>query len=114
MSAIVTTFENTTNKMNRTSRYRRLKRLLNEDDEEYIETYETISIPESSNDSFHTVTKAEEDRLDLISFHYYKNPLLYWVIAEASGIIDPFNVPAGTVLRIPEKQSLFGKNSIIV
>ena len=114
MSEIVSTFNEKSNNRNRTSRYRTLKRLLNKDDEEYIETYETVSIKESPTDSFYIVEREFEHRLDLVSYKYYNNPLLYWIIAEASGISDPFHVPIGTVLRIPEKTSLFGTGGVVV
>lgn len=114
MSEIVSTFNPTSNSLNRTSRYRTLTRLLNDEDEEYIETYETVDIRESSTDSFYIVEKGYENRLDLIAFKYYNNPLFYWIIAEASGISDPFHIPLGTVLRIPEKSSLFGVGGVIV
>lgn len=112
MSSIVSTYLPESSE-NRTSRYKRELRILNSDDEQYIESYESHKIESSSNDSFHIVTAADANRLDLISFHYYKTPLLWWVIAEASDIIDPFNVPIGTVLRIPEMQSLYGYNGVL-
>lgn len=114
MTRITKEFENRTTKENRTSRYRTQKRLLNDEDEQYIETYDGIDIKKSNTDSFYIVEKGFENRLDLISFKYYNNPLFYWIIAEASGIIDPFNVPAGTVLRIPDKQSLYGIGGVVV
>lgn len=114
MSDIVNNFKTRSNQKNRLSRYRTSERLLNEDGEEYLETYDPIEIKSSNTDSFYIVEKGYEDRLDLISFKYYNNPLLYWVIAEASGITDPFHIPVGTVLRIPEKSSLFGINGVVV
>lgn len=113
MSSIVTTFVPEDRSNTNLSRYKRETRILNTDDEQYIETHESPVIPESSSDSFHIVTPSDEGRLDLISFHYYKTPLLWWVIAEASGVTDPFNIPIGTVLRIPELQSLYGYKGIL-
>ena len=32
----------------------------------------------------------ETDTLDKLAFHYYGRPDLYWIIADANGILDPF------------------------
>lgn len=96
------------------SRYRKLNRVVDDSNDEYIEGYEPMTFPKSPDDRYHLVTPKEEDRLDLISHQYYGNPLLYWVIAEASGINDPFIVPAGSTLRIPSKQSLYAYKGVLV
>jgi nucleoid-associated protein YgaU len=113
MEQIVNKFKAKYTKYSEVSRYKNLYRLLNDKDEEYIESYDKITIPKNKTDTFHVVTKADENRLDLISFNYYNTPLLWWVIAEASDITDPFNVPINTVLRIPNKQSLYGIGGIL-
>ena len=95
------------------SRYAKSYRLLNKDDEQYIETYEGHSIPVSPDDTYHIVTARDKNRLDLISFQYYKTPLLWWVIAEASDIIDPFDVPVNSVLRVPSMSSLYSYGGIV-
>lgn len=96
------------------SRYSRLNRVKDDVGDEYLETYESIPFPESTDDQYHLVELGEADRLDLISHKYYGTPLLYWVIAEASNIIDPMDVPAGTTLRIPSRQSLYGYKGVLV
>ena len=113
MSDIIEVFKSKTTNGNRNSRYRKLDRLLNDDDEEYIETTEAVDIPTNNTDSYHIVTQKDANRLDLIAYHYYHNSLLWWVIAEASGIIDPFNVPINTVLRIPDKGTIYGMNNLV-
>lgn len=113
MSEIVSTFKCKTTVANRNSRYRKLNRLLNDDDEEYIETSEAMSIPTNATDSYHIVTQKDVNRLDLVAYQYYKNTLLWWIIAEASGISDPFDVPLNTVLRIPNKSSIYGYNNYV-
>ena len=55
------------------------------------------------NMSFYTVPKEEENRLDLISWYFYKTPELFWIIMAINDIIDPFDVKEGTVLKIPPK-----------
>ena len=95
------------------SRYHNLQRIKDDEGDEYIETYERIDFPERSDDQYHLVESGEENRIDLISYEYYGTPLLYWVIAEASGLTDPFVIPAGTTLRIPSRQALYGYKGVL-
>lgn len=42
------------------------------------------------------------DRIDLVAFNTYRNSRMWWVILEHNPeIIDPTDIPAGTILRIP-------------
>ena len=43
----------------------------------------------------------EGDRLDIIAIKRYKNADYWWIIAAASGIGWPLQVPQGTILAIP-------------
>jgi hypothetical protein len=44
----------------------------------------------------------ERDRLDLVSYNFYRKTDLWWYILDNNPEIeDPSNIPAGTVLRIP-------------
>jgi hypothetical protein len=45
------------------------------------------------------------ERLDQLAMRYYGDPAPWRVIAEANGLADPFQLPAGTVLRIPPRRS---------
>ena len=55
-----------------------------------------------STQEFYTVDAATENRIDLISFKYYGNYDLGWLIAEHNSILDPITkITIGTVLRIP-------------
>lgn len=48
----------------------------------------------------HTYTYGE--RLDLLAHRYYNRSDLWWFILDHNPeIVDPANIPAGTVLRIP-------------
>lgn len=72
-------------------------------------------IPVSANDKYHRVQSNETTRLDMIAHKYYKNPLLWWVIAQANGITDPFEIlETGILLRIPAIESLYGNNGILL
>lgn len=95
------------------SRYQDTLRLY--DDRNGVYYHETItreSIPESSNDTYITVEGQWENRLDIIANNVYGYSLYWWILAIANDIIDPFNVPRGTVLRCPALQSLYIKGSI--
>lgn len=97
------------------SRYKFLWRLPDKESGEfYQETYDKVEIPVSVNDIFHEVQSREEHRLDLVSHQYYGTPLLWWVIAEASGIYNPLDIPVGTTLRVPSKESLYGIGGVVL
>ena len=51
----------------------------------------------------HTVSEGEKNRLDNISWKYYKTPELFWVIASINNILNPMEIKEGTVLRIIPK-----------
>lgn len=98
--------------VNDVSRYRKLRRIL-ENDEQYIETYEHLPVEKTATDVYHIVTLADVNRLDLIAYQYYGNPQMWWVIAEASEITDPFDIPIGTVVRIPQKTTLYKYTGVL-
>jgi len=51
---------------------------------------------------YQTHTFVEGDRLDVIAFHYYKKPSLWWLIAEFNPKIqDINNIAPGTEILIP-------------
>ena len=51
---------------------------------------------------FEVFTLSQGQRLDIVSANYYGDPSYWWVIAAASGIGWQCQVPAGTVLKIPQ------------
>jgi nucleoid-associated protein YgaU len=56
----------------------------------------------SATDSYHTIRHGQENRLDLVSFRYYRTPELWWIIMVANDILSPFDdIESGQVLRIP-------------
>lgn len=99
------------------SRYRDLRRV-KVDDEDYNyplihETFYDFKIVESDSDTYYTVSKPEEGRLDIISLINYKNHRYWWIIALANDIIDPMTeVVQGKVLRIPSIMSIYEVGSI--
>jgi len=67
---------------------------------------EKWSVPRTEMDQFYEV-KMGLQRLDLISHRYYGTPFLYWLIALANDIQEPWEeLPIGTLLRIPNLEHL--------
>jgi len=96
------------------SRYDSTERLLdNLNGVYYHKTYEPVEIPLSDGDTFVTVDVQTENRLDIIANNIYGYAPYWWIIAFANNVIDPFNVPLGTVLRCPPLMSIYGKGSVI-
>lgn len=96
------------------SRYTNLRRLYDEEKGVYYhESWNQKFIDESPEDNFFTVTESEKDRLDLVSYSYYGTSNYWWVIAIANEILDPFDVPVGTNLRIPPIVSLYNEGGIL-
>lgn len=92
------------------SRYKNLRTLYNEERKVIVhENWNKVSIPRSSQDKYYTVEMVSENRLDMIASSYYNSPRYWWVIALANNIDDPFDVPKGTLLRIPPLSSLTGR-----
>ena len=59
--------------------------------------------------SVNTHILAENQRLDSIAGYIYGNSEYWWVIAAASGIGWPLQVPPGTYLKIPDSlDEVFG------
>jgi hypothetical protein len=78
-----------------------------DDKDTYTETVNKTIIAEKDSDIYHEVQMHEENRLDIISNKYYKTPDMWWVIAQANDMVDPFVLKSGTILRIPDFRSLY-------
>ena len=95
------------------SRYARLRTIQDKDTgKTYHETWFQKIIDKSKSDQFYIVNKDTENRLDAISNIYYNTPRYWWVVALANYIIDPFDVPEGTRLRIPPLISLYNEGGV--
>lgn len=79
----------------------------------YHSTYDKTTIPVSENDTYITVDRQAENRLDVIANRIYGYAPYWWIIAIANDIIDPFNVPYGTILRCPPLVSLYKEGSVL-
>jgi hypothetical protein len=70
------------------------------DGKRYFGTRLYPNIPMDSTDIY--VVTNETDSLDNLAFKYYKNPSLWWIIAQANAIgKGKLAVPAGLQLRVP-------------
>jgi hypothetical protein len=53
-------------------------------------------------DTVFAATPEQGERLDLLAQRYYREPLLYWKICDASDHLDPLDVVAtGTPVAVP-------------
>ena len=94
-------------------RYKNLRRIQDPETKNiYHETWFQKIIDKSNEDQYFTVSIAEQGRLDIIASKYYNTPRFWWVIALANYILDPFDVPVDTVLRIPSIVSLYNKGGV--
>lgn len=95
-------------------RYKNVRRLKdNLTGKIFHETVPQSFIVESDEDQYTVVTNVTKDRLDIIANEYYGTPKYWWVIAQANYIIDPFDVPVGTRLRIPPTISLYISGGVL-
>lgn len=63
----------------------------------------------SSSENYIIIEKSNEDRLDFVAEEYLGNGRLWWVLAEYNLIVDPFNVPVGTRIQIPDISELYSR-----
>ena len=96
-------------------RYKNLRTIRDEETKKvHHESWNQKFIPESKNeDTYVTVTNKTKDRLDIIAYNKYGSPRYWWVIAMANYIIDPFDVPVGTYLRIPPLLSVYKSGGVL-
>ena len=95
-------------------RYKNLRTIKDEETGKiHHESWNQKVIDSSTDDTYVTVTNETENRLDILAFNYYGSARYWWVIALANYIIDPFEVPAGSVLRIPPLLSLYKSGGVL-
>lgn len=87
------------------SRYSVL-RVVEESQDLYLESYNSVEVPVTDQDNYHVVKEKEVNRLDIISNLYYGTPNNWWMIALANNMIDPLVVNKGTMLRIPSLMTI--------
>jgi hypothetical protein len=78
------------------------------------ETWDPQVIPTSNKDQYYRISSIINWRLDLIADYYYGDQNLWWVIAFANDVVDPFqafNNPPDppSVIRIPSVDTVYNK-----
>lgn len=63
---------------------------------------------DANNPAYITLPREFEDRLDFVAEEYLGDGHLWWVIAEYNNIVNPFNVKAGTSIKIPQISDMYG------
>lgn len=70
-------------------------------------------VQKSTDDEYVTITNETEGRLDMLALEYYGSARYWWILALANYIIDPFDVPVGTLIRIPPIISLYQSGGVL-
>lgn len=89
------------------NRYALTPTILEDDKNVVYDVFVKPDIGESGADIYHTVDVSQEGRLDILAQLYYEDPSLWWMIAIANEIIDPFVVVAGSTVRIPSVSTYY-------
>ena len=56
----------------------------------------------SNRTKYFMYTWQESDRIELVAYRFFKTPAVWWKIMDYNPEIgNPFDIPVGTVLRIP-------------
>lgn len=96
------------------SRYKNVRTIQDKETSKiYHETMNQYTVDKAENESTYIVGVETANRLDLVSYRCYSTAKYWWVIALANYIIDPFDVPYGTVLRIPPLSQLYNEEGIL-
>lgn len=73
-------------------------------------SHRAADIEPDVTDDFHQVLPGESFRLDLIAYQHYGTPRLWWVLALANDITNPFTAPyVGDTLRVPSVDRLIAR-----
>jgi hypothetical protein len=97
------------------SRYNKIRMLLTKSDKDagldpvvIQESWDPPTIPVLPNDRYVQVLPEWENRPDILALQFYGSEQLYWIIAYANGMIDPFaETYIGRRLRIPDRENLY-------
>ena len=98
------------------SRYRGLRQVIHEGSgtERYMALESPNPFSSNVDVTYHDVTTAEENRLDIIARNYLGSSSYAWVIAYCNNIEDGFTIFPGQRLIIPlNLTSLFNKGEIL-
>lgn len=73
----------------------------------YWGVWNRIKFLSSPGDLTFEVSAPYRNRLDLLASTYYKDPTLWWVIADTNDVDDPLDIPIGMKLRIPAATAVY-------
>lgn len=98
-------------KFNTTSRYKNTDIYKNPADNLFYYGIWTIPvIDKQPQDIYYVIEAGGSRRLDKVAQNFYNNYLLWWIIATANDIIDPFDeLEVGQTIRIPYLPYIFSK-----
>ena len=88
-------------KLDSTSRYNYSTLYLDKNNGDFFGTRQALRLRPHKTDLFHQVTDADNKRIDLIAYKYYKDVRLWCIIAEINNISNPLELQTGRILRIP-------------
>lgn len=82
-----------------TRRYTSLDTFEDDNGNTYSRRYKGVS----KSQTYTQITVSSPTTFDLLSLQYYGSPLMYWLIADFNGYLDPtVTIPAGTILKVPQ------------
>jgi len=88
------------------SRYKFFEDVYNEDTKHTQKGFPKVILSElfsNDNDIIYTIPLEEVYRPDLITFRFYGNPKLYWILVYVNGISDsPEGFYEGRTIRVPQ------------
>jgi len=67
----------------------------------FLPAFRVVEVPEGPFDQYYELGSDEEGRLDLVSYKFYGTTRLWWVLAMANQIKEPYRVAPGTQIRVP-------------
>jgi len=95
------------------SRYRKLRRYIDEKGRKFVETPERLYIPESDDDVEFQVGPEVENRIDLIAHRFYGDHRFFWIIAIANDLHFPYDVAIGDIIRIPPLEVVIESGGVL-
>ena len=54
----------------------------------------------------HYEVTQEENRADLLSYNIYGDTDYWWILLLFNGILCPFNIPSGTIIKVPSIEEI--------
>ncbi len=95
------------------SRYRQRKVYQDSGGSFYFSLPEPVDIPSHSEDRFFLVDFRSRNRMDRISFSFFKNSKLWWLVALANKLDNGLFLDVDTTLRIPAIHTIYGHGGVL-